>query len=165
MSLNNIQLPGFILQDLFQKNLVDICNVNTEKPTVSKTGIPFSGDNHQQIIVLINNPNEEFISAEQQIFLNGILNACKLTMKDVALINLTAKTLHYQTIIKEFSPKIFLLFGVSPAAVQLPFVIPEFQKQMHNNLFYLSAPSLTELQNNKELKRKLWDLLKQLFSL
>ncbi len=165
MSLNNIKLPGFIIQDLFQKNLVDISSVNTVKTAVSKPAISFSGSNNQQIIILVENPDEEFISAEQQIFLNGILNACKLTMSDVALINLTATTLHYQTIIKEFSPKIFLLFGVSPAAIQLPFVIPEFQKQMHNNIFYLSAPSLTELQNNKELKRKLWDLLKQLFSL
>lgn len=165
MSLNNIQLPDFIIQDLFQKNLVDISKGNTVKTTTSKPGTSYSGGNNQHIIILINNPNGEFISAEQQIFLNGILNACKLTMSDVALINATDKTLHYQTIIKQFSPKTFLLFGVSTTDIQLPFVIPEFQKQIHNNLLYLSAPSLSELQNNKELKRKLWDLLKQLFSL
>ena len=166
MSLDNIQLPGFIIQDLFQKSLVDLSIENPVKST-PKTGIiNYLGGNNQHITILINDPEVTFVSSEQQTFLSGILNACKLNMDDVALINMAASpTFHYQTVIQELSPKIILLFGVPTTAIELPFVIPEFQKQLHNKQLYLSAPSLIVLESNKELKRKLWVLLKEIFSL
>ena len=166
MSLDNIQLPRFIIQDLFQKSLVDLSIEKPMKSKPQKGSLNFFGGNNKYITILINDPGAGFIAAEQQTFLSGILNACKLTMDDIALINMAAyPTLQYQTLSQELSPKIILLFGVPTAAIELPFVIPEFQKQLHNKQLYLSAPSLSALESDKELKRKLWVLLKEIFSL
>ena len=166
MSLDNITLPGFIIQDLFQKCLVDVNENNYGKVPAEKGILNFYGGNNQQITILVNNPDETYLSTMDLDFLSGILNACKLSMEDVALVNMATSTkLYYQTISKQLVSKIVLLFGVLPAAIELPFVIPEFQKQLHNNQIYLCAPSLNLLQNNTDLKRKLWVSLKQIFSL
>ena len=58
-----------------------------------------------------------------------------------------------------------MMFGILPDAIQLPFVMPKFQRQSYNNQVYLAIPSLNELENNKDLKRKLWIVLQQIFSL
>lgn len=165
MSLDNIQLPDFVIQDLYKKNLVDLSDSQQVKNITSKE-INFFGGNRQQILLLVNNNCNAFVTDEQFTFLSGILNACKLTLEDIALVNIAAlPSLSYKTLVKTFHPKIFLMFGISPDTLQLPFVIPDFQRQAFDNKVYLSIPSLNEIENDKELKRKLWIVLKQIFSL
>jgi DNA polymerase III psi subunit len=163
MSLDNIQLPGFIIQDLYQKSLVDLNNSESKNTAKSKE-INYFGGNKQHIILLVKNADAVFINDEQLTFLSGILTACKLTIEDIALVNIVnLSSLSYKLFIDEFKPKIFLLFGVSPDEIQLPFVMPYFQKQSYNNVLYLSSPALNEVEANKDLKRQLWEVLKQIF--
>lgn len=165
MSLDNIQLPGFIIQDLFEKSLVDLSTTG-DKIKATSNEISFFGGNRQHITLLVNNPDVVFITDSQLTFLSGILTACKLTFEDVALINIAAlPSLSYKTISENFTPATIIMFGISPDRLQLPFVIPEFQKQAYNNQAYLSVPDLKDLENNKDLKRKLWIVLQQIFSL
>lgn len=166
MSLDNIQFPGFILQDLFQKSLVDLSGREKIQLPIKKNEINFFGGNKQHIILLVNIPEVTFVSDEQLTFLSGILTACKLTLEDVGLVNLASyPELTYKKISETFSPRITILFGVEPGTIQLPFAMPGFQRQSFNNQVYLAVPSLTELENNKDLKRKLWDVLQQIFLL
>jgi len=165
MSLDNIQLPGFIIQDLFQKTLVDL---NNEKriEIQTNTELDIFGGNKQHIILLVNDPEAAFITDEQLTFLSGILNACKLTLEDVGVLNINSYPgISYKKVAEIFTPRIVMMFGILPDTIQLPFVMPEFQRQSYNNQIYLAVPSLNELENNKELKRKLWTVLQQIFSL
>lgn len=165
MSLEDIKLPGFIIQDLFQKSLVEI--VDQEKDTLNTIDKEISqfGGNRQHILLLVHDNNNAFVDETQLTFLTGILNACKLTLEDIALVNIYMSTASYKKLNVTLSPKIILMLGVTPDEIQLPFVMPEFQRQSYNGQVYIAAPSLTELENNKELKRKLWTVLQQLFSL
>ena len=166
MSIDNIHLPDFVIQDLFRKSLVDL-NGNEKKPSISTNKeLSFFGGNKQHIILLVNNPDASFVSDQQLTFLSGILNACKLTLEDVGLLNISSyPAISYKKIAETFNPRIIIMFGVLPDTIQLPFVMPEFQRQSYNNQVYLAVPSLPELENNKELKRKLWTALQQIFSL
>jgi DNA polymerase III psi subunit len=166
MSLDNIQLPAFVIQDLFRKNLVDT-NSNEKKEAIAGSEeLNFFGGNKQHIILLVNNPDAVFVTDQQLTFLSGILTACKLTLEDVGLINIVATPIiSYKAISKSFKPRIVIMFGISPEAIELPFVMPLFQKQLYNNQVYLTAPSLSELENNKDQKRNLWTVLQQIFSL
>lgn len=166
MSLDNIQLPSFVIQHLFRKTLVDTGDNNIYKKDSKEPEIPFLGSNKQNITILVNNTEEGIISEKQLNFLSGILSACKLTMQDVALINLNSyPKISYKSITEIFNSKIIFLFGISSNAIELPFIIPAFQKQNYNSQIYLSAPSLEELEHNKDLKRQFWNVLKQIFSL
>jgi hypothetical protein len=166
MSIDNISLPPLVIQDLFRKTLVDL------NPTENIPVVPIVkelnsfGGNKQHIILIVNNPDAAFISDQQLTFLSGILNACKLTLEDIGLVNIASNpSLSYKKITENFTPRIVMMFGISPDSIELPFVMPEFQRQSYNNQVYLSAPSLNDLENNKELKRKLWGVLQQIFSL
>lgn len=166
MSLDNIQLPPFVIQDLFQKSLVDINDAANEPIIVDNKGLNMFGGNKQHIILIVNNPDAAFVTDQQLTFLSGILNACKLTLEDIGVVNIASyPAISYKIISETFKPRIVLMFGITPDAIQLPFVMPEFQRQSYNNQVYLAAPSLDDLENNKDLKRKLWTALQQIFSL
>lgn len=166
MSLDNIQLSPFVIQDLFQKSLVDINEAENDPVIVERKGLNMFGGNKQHIILMVNNPDAAFVTDQQLTFLSGILNACKLTLEDVGVVNIASyPAISYKIISETFKPRIVLMFGISPDTIQLPFVMPEFQRQSYNNQVYLAAPSLDDLENDKDLKRKLWTALQQIFSL
>jgi hypothetical protein len=166
MSLDNIQLPAYVIQDLFQKNLVDINTAEIQPVTVENMELNIFGGNKQHILLVVNNSDTAFITDQELTFLSGVLNACKLTLEDVGVFNIASyPSISYTTISSAFKPKIVLMFGLSSDVIQLPFVMPQFQTQSYNNQVYLSAPSLTELESNKDMKRKLWTALQQIFSL
>lgn len=165
MSLDNIQLPEFVITNLFSKSLVDLTFNDNQTISVGKELLVFGG-NKQHIILLVNNPDTTFVTDEQLSFLSGILSACKLTFEDIGLINIAfSSTLSYKTLSERFTPVIVIMFGILPQQIQLPFVMPEFQRQFYNNQVYLTVPALHNLENNKDLKRRLWVVLQQIFSL
>jgi len=165
MSIDNIKLPGFVISDLFAKSLVDL-TINEAPSIPAANELNFFGGNKQHIILLVNNTETAFVTDEQLSFLSGILSACKLTFEDIGLINIAScSPISYKKLSEVFTPAIVIMFGILPEEIQLPFVMPEFQRQSYNNQVYLTVPSLNNLENNKDLKRRLWVVLQQIFSL
>lgn len=166
MSLENILLPGFIIQDLFRKALVDINASESEQPGISEKELNFFGGNKEHILLLVNHPGIAFINDQQLTFLSGILGACKLSLEDIGLLNIASSpAISYKRISGIFNPRIVIMFGISPNDIQLPFVMPAFQRQSYNNQVYLAVPPLSVIESDRELKRNLWTMLQQVFSL
>ena len=87
MSLNDIHLSPFLVEQLYKKTLVD---VNPLKPVIlaDKTkSISFLGKNEKEILLVVNETETVFLSDVDLNLLVSILSACKLTLADVALIN------------------------------------------------------------------------------
>jgi hypothetical protein len=166
MSLDNIQLPAIVLQDLYKHSLVDL-NTATVKTSSSKTNnIPFLGNNQKQIVIIANNETALYLPDEELSFLMGILAACKLSMADVALVNISkAGAVTYTEIEQQFNAATILLFGVTPAQLQLPLQFPQYQIQKYNGQTYHAAPGLQLIAADKAEKTKLWNCLKQIFSI
>jgi len=165
MSLDNIQLPPFTLQQLYKHSLVDTPK-EAEIPIDSNNELKFLGNNRRGVILFVNNKEAAWLPADQLDFLIEILSACKLTMEDVALVNIAGRpTSNYQEITGKMNVQKVFVFGISLSDIGLPFKIPEFQVQSFEDCTYLSIPAINILQENKELKRKLWLCLKQIFSL
>lgn len=164
MSLNNIQLPAITIQQLYKNAL--ITSPEKENHGKSEAGLKYLGDNKRGIILVVDNKEATYLPGVLLDFLMEILTACKLNMDDVALINIAKyKHFDYNEILNNLDPKTILVFGVSLSAIGLPFTIPEFQLQVFNKITYLSGPSISQLQADKELKRSLWLCLKQIFSI
>jgi hypothetical protein len=162
MSLNNIQLTPFVLQDLFKHSLIDL---KTEEKTSPKTFATL-GNNNKYILILVVSDDTLYLPDDQLNFLMGILNACTLTMEDVAILNIKKnKSATYKTLSEELKPEKIFLFGIQPNDIALPIDFPNYQVQQYNNQIYLTAPILSQLQNDKGEKIKLWNCLKQIFSI
>jgi hypothetical protein len=87
-------------------------------------------------------------------------------LEDIGLVNIAPYPgMSYKKISETFNPGIVIMFGITPDTIQLPFLMPDFQRQSYNNQVYVAIPDLNTLENDKDLKRKLWTVLQQIFSL
>ena len=124
------------------------------------------GQNAKNILILVNNPGVTFLPDEELAFLTQMLQACKLSLGDVALLNLTQYTqTGYQDILQHFNSKTVFLFGVTPGEWELPINFPQFQVQQFDGRKFLHSPGLGEMMNDKLLKTKLWASLKAILGL
>lgn len=163
MSLNDIVLPAKSVVALYKNYLVEDKSYSTLKP-LEQGSIAVLGKNLNRVIILVANKEAAFLPDEELNFLLGILSACKLNMDDVGIVNLAKnETLSYTQIINDLKAEKLLLFGVKPDEIQLPLSFPHYQLQRYNEQLYLAAPALSNLQDNKDEKLKLWNCLKQIF--
>jgi hypothetical protein len=166
MSLDNILLPDMVLQGLYSKSLYDLETNKSVIDDMQAGGISFLGSNQKHITILVNSDAATYLPDDELNFLLGILTACKLSMADIALVNLYKNAdLTYSILAEQLKAEKIFLFGLNAATIELPLQFPHYQVQQFNNQVYLSSVSLTEMQANKEEKMKLWACLKKIFSI
>lgn len=164
MSLDNIQLTPFLLHELFKKSLIELDVSESYQQMSPASSFTMLGNNRKRIIIFVANDETLYLPDEQLNFLLGILSACSLTMEDVAIINIKKnKNITYKAIELELKGEIIILFGVTPAQINMPIEFPHYQVQSFNSQTYLAAPMLPEIQDNKMEKTKLWNCLKKIF--
>lgn len=175
--LNTIALPPITVAGLYESTLVlpgsaKQAPLNREMPgnagpaaeLVSGT-IRSLGNNQQQILLLVRYPDTVFLPDSALDFLTGVLTACKLSMADVALVNLHPAALDYKILTQQFSSRICILFGISPAEIGLPMNFPHYQLQPFATNTFLYTPALDDMEQDKVEKSKLWVCLKRLFNI
>lgn len=127
------------------------------------------GSNRHNITLLVHAPGTPFLPDNQLAFLTKLLEACHLTLADVAIVNNAATPVMVADIRQQLNPKTILLFGPEPTAIRLPINFPAFRPQEYDGCTYLAAPGLDKLVTNTEesklLKSKLWVCLKTIFSI
>ncbi len=161
MSLNNIQLPPIVISNLYRYNITD--TTNDKKIEVLQSNTLFFDGNGKDVFLLVNNIELPFLTDSQLDFLYGVLSACKLNLKDVAIVSLNKLT--EKESFQSFRASKIIAFGMQASAIGLPFSVPEFQVQLYNNQTYLFTPKLCDIQYEAVLKRKLWVSLKEIFSI
>ena len=174
MSIDNIQLNSYLCEKMFSKTLLDLTKTagtgnnqqDVKKNLSKKIKINSLGDNERNILFLVNNNENKFLADDEMKLLTDLLQACKISMGDIALVNFYEnREMNYQELLEQFQSKKILMFGVSAADLDLPFAIPFFQIQKFQEQIYMICPSLSDFINNVELKKDLWKSLKKIFSL
>ena len=192
MDLNNINLPASVIADLYHESLVETGEITAKvqpqqpiaKTTKSSTTVDenpiatnapaeadtiptwkWLGENNKNILVMVSYDNVVHLPDQQLQFLTNILGACKLSLADVAIVNLPNQPhQQYKEIIAQFKSRVALLFDIEPASFGLPMSFPHYQIQPFASCSFLYAPSLKELEDDKVQKSKLWVCLKRLFN-
>src|SRR5450432_4165689 len=96
MDLNNIELPAFVVADLYQSSLIEAGKtppdvrplaaiIEKEQPASRWKHL---GENKKNILAIVNYADVVYLPDNELGFLTGILGACKLSLADVAIINL-----------------------------------------------------------------------------
>lgn len=166
MSLDNIQLPHFLIQELYKNSLIEFDSPKPVQKIETEISINILGNNRSKVVIVIENNETVHLPDDQLNFLLGILSACKLTMEDVAIINITKnKAINFKAIALELKAEKIILFGVTPAQIDLPLEFPLYQIQQYNKQTYISAATLIDIENDKVEKTKLWNCLKQVFAI
>ncbi|MFM7646273.1 MAG: hypothetical protein ACKO41_06120 [Sphingomonadales bacterium] len=155
MELNKITVDQHLLAALYQGVLV-----------TEQQGFQWLGGRANPILVVVNQPAAPYLSDEDLPFLTRMLNACQLTLEDVAIFN-TARypTASATEVLDFFLPRSVLCFGVSPASWGMPIDFPCYQLQPWKESTVMHAPGLAELANDTEQRKRCWASLKRLFNL
>jgi hypothetical protein len=166
------RLPAVVLAELFRNTLVDAGEEAKQKfikEELPKSKKIYLGNYERKIIVLVNDSDSMYLNDKDLDFLTGILNACKLNLAQIALINFNKNAVDFARLKKEMQPEYLLLFGINALQIELPFTMPHYQVQQYDNSKIVTAPALTQLnqasQQAKTEKTNLWRSLKNMFNL
>lgn len=164
MSLDNIELTPFLIEELFKNTLVEIKSAGKIEKSASSPIINFLGNNKSRITIITNDANNMYLPDDELKFLMTILGACNFSMDDVAIVNINNhNSISYKTIESELKADKIILFGVTAAEIGLPLEFPVYQIQQYNNQTYITAAPLGSIEKDKEEKTKLWNCLKKIF--
>ena len=177
MSLNDIELPGFIIAGLYKNTLVagtekaikeTIVEKIINKPVENKN-YKFLGINNKKITFIVNASDAVFVPEKHLALITKLLEACKMNIGDVAIVNHFSSPVIINDLKKQLFPETLVLFGVEPTLIKLPISFPQFKTQAYDGCTYLFSPSLSELdqptEEGKLLKSKLWVCLRKLFDI
>lgn len=163
-SLNDIRLTPQMIEALYGQSLVSPADHTVVKKAAPEpsVGLKTLGNNNRHITILVNSPDHAFLPEKELSFLVKMLDACKLNLADVAIVNSAGKTLNMHQLVEQLSPSTILYFGEKQDK-------PLFAILDETGFKSVYAPSLSELSSNsteaKTLKTRLWNVLKQLFEL
>lgn len=154
-------IPEHISKD--HAAVVELSETGVAKPLIS-----YLGGFKQQVSIVIAEPNYEHILPEDLKFLEKMMAACKLTVDDMAIINVATNQPAAQQLWQLMPAKVVLMFDVPTSAIGIPFYQPDFKVQHWDNARFLNAPPLAAFRGNdtpelKALKRQLWEALQKIF--
>jgi hypothetical protein len=180
-------LPSSVLVNLYKESLVlGVTQVNVDKkaqaspPLEAKkttveaeealiAPIKFLGDHQKKILVLVQDIDAVHLNERAFDLLTSILNACKLTIADIALINLANKNFSLHQILTQVPSEFVLVFDINPTQLKIklptklytPILLGTTQLLFSNNLSQMQGIDHT----SKIEKTKLWTALKLIFKL
>lgn len=185
MSLNDILLPGIVIEELYKNVLLHEPSAASSEPDkrsekgsgtfpLSKGAsspetlkTPYLGKNIKHITILVHYPSDVYIPEEQLTFLSNILKACELTIADIAIVNVAMHAIDITTLLTELATEKLLVFRNYPL-FNLPGE-PFTVTSLNEKIPILTAPALETVNGatdeNKVFKSKLWNCLKQLFDM
>ena len=164
-----IQLPHFVLADLYKESLVIVDDVISSSPADEEIIEPawFLGSNQKQISVLVNDQQQRFTDNESLQLLTNMLGALGMTLNDIALININKTSINYKEMQTTLQTRICLMFDVPTQRIGLPFQMPDYKVQTFDDCKYLCSASLHKMKGDgkeaKLEKTKLWMCLKSVF--
>ncbi len=141
---------------LFEKN--DIYSFTEED-------IFYLGHNKENILILIDYSDGDFLKSREYLLLLKIMEAVKLTLNEYAVYNFgESGDLSFQSLRKFFLPDKILFFDQKLSEKLLSKHSEPYKLSKFDNIDTLTSDALTDLEKDTNLKKLLWKGIKQLFA-
>ena len=176
--LANLYKDSLVVIDHRPQNTPTIKDVNPQIASSKAEAIPETkwegpikslGEHNKKITVIVNDPHSVHLNEMDFILLTSILNACRLTIADIALINLGKQPVGLHQILQEYPSTLVISFAVD--ATQLKVKLPNtlYKVSQLGDSHILFSNALSTMQGTgieaKQEKAKLWTVLKKIFEL
>ena len=122
--LSDIQLPDSVIGELYKLPLIP--GEKGSKITAVPEGndqhavYKFLGKNQRHIIMIVDFRKDVFLPEEHLQFISKILEACKMNLADVAIINTNSAPVNIESLRQQLAPAFIILFGIEPVKIGLP---------------------------------------------
>jgi hypothetical protein len=167
MNTEKTILSAADLVNLYQEHLVVIDDSHNTTKAIVEVKTPTTSDPIKQETWV--GPISVHLNEMDFILLTSILNACRLTIADVALINLGKQPVGLHQILQEYPSTLLISFAVD--ATQLKVKLPNTLYKVNSlgETHILFSNALSTMQGTgieaKQEKAKLWTVLKKIFEL
>lgn len=142
--------------------------VNEQKAT-PPAPLKYLGDHLKKIMVIVSDPSAVHLNETDLGLLSSILNACKLTLADIALINTAQQPLSMHEMLNTLPSQLVLAFDISAAQLKIKLPTTLYKPIVLGDTHILFSTSLQSMQGTDQTakleKSKLWNALKLLFKL
>jgi len=169
MSLNDIQLQGKMLTDLYGDVLIsELAPLKDSRKEQGSGGIRSLGKNNKNYCFIVSYPKETFLPDDKMEVLVKIMQACRISMDDIALLNIAGADCSIEEIREQFQPAKMVLLGVKPSDIRLPILFPAYKPQSYAGCTYVYSDSLDQMdqsESGKKIRGNLWSALKEVFAL
>lgn len=169
MSLQQVSLDPFLLAQLYKTAIIP--SEKTADTNNAATGalpsitINFFGNNTRRITLLIYNKEQTWLPEELFTFLTKILQACGLSMDDVALVNIAyLPEVQLSEITNQLNAEKLIMLG-SWFKDWSGKILEKNKIQVLEGLPCLYSDSLGEMQANASYKKAFWNALQDFFGL
>ena len=143
--------------------------VVNEQKTTPTLPLKFLGDHLKKIAVIVNDTEAVYLNETDLGLLSSILNACKLTLADIALINLAQQPLSLHEILETLPSQLVLVFELTGAQLKIKLPTTLYKPIVLGETHILFSASLKSMQGADQTakveKSKLWNALKLLFKI
>ena len=170
MGFQDAKLPSSLISEMYKSVLIEEPSealVRTNAGPAADVALTFLGGNGRNIALIAGGKKQLVESAPETQFLLKILQACSLSMKDIALFDLCQLTTEPGEFVQTQQPAKVLLFAGEMMGKKIS---PElfFQVQKEGTAEILYAPAVQDLMKDSgeavQLKKKLWAALKNFFN-
>ena len=125
-------------------------------------GSPYFGDNKEQFSIFIESTDLDFYKTEDFSFLCQVMEAISLTPSEYVVINLSAYAVEsWEQVQQTFSPRTVLSFTEKTRSF-LAVRSAKYTPHLSDHLRCLAVDSLSVIREDRDLKKKLWQGLKEL---
>lgn len=140
--------------------LIDEPLKNEVKESENPIKINFEGGNKTGLVFVFENSLSD---ADKEMIHNLIHKAIKLTMEDVALIDLsTIKGVSYEQMINVIKGKKVIVWGAFDWISESVGAIPKYEVSLFKQSSLISVDSVSTFLNNVPLKTTLWNSIQSL---
>jgi hypothetical protein len=166
MSLDDLTLSPYLHKSFFRNKLIDLCESIASDGNPVEKEIVFLGEHNKHHVFVVDEKGFKFLEEKNLHFFLQLIEACKFTLQDIALLNRNSQpALNYKEINDKMDAKTVVCFGLTTTDLDLPFSIPSYQVQKFENTAYLIAPDLAALRDNPTEKKLLWGALQKIYNL
>ncbi len=122
-----------------------------------------TGSNAKGLLIL--SAEDEALSDDLLNFLKKVLEAVNMQLEDDALFLFTTPGKHFSStqIRREKDIRVLLSFGLPANHIGLHWSVRLYEPVEQNGCRFLFAERLSQIQNNREKKLKLWKALQEIF--
>lgn len=142
---------------------------NNHIPINDSRQIKYLGEHLKQVTIIVKDELAVYLNENDLTLLSSILSACKLTLADIALINVAQQKLSLHEILNVLPSKLVMIFDVSSTTLKIKLPTTLYKSIQLGDTYLLFSNSLSLMQGGDQSakleKGKLWAILKQLFQL
>jgi hypothetical protein len=135
---------------------------------IETSDITWLGAFNRKVLIIVEDVHAVHLAENELVLLAKMMEAVKLSMADVAVVNTARYRLSLNQIMQKLPAEVVLFFGVEPFSMGMPMKFPHFQLQRWNDGIYLFSPSLFEINTPSALqvnqKKGLWKALLEIFA-